>query len=185
MLFVSKQTWRRCRLWGVIRRNSSVQNCTSEESFDEKKINRKCKCKRKCKVVHVSDMEAYRRRRVIAPLILDLGTRRRWVVKFRPRELYRGTHSTERWLGPKSGLDVLEKRKRNSISCWAVTLRSSSPKPSHYTYWATGNCTARQQALYSAENCSYSHIVCVYVTQQNDTIVTCAMTQQTEQNGGH
>ena len=64
-------------------------------------------------VVHVH-IEAYRGRRNIAPLILDFGARRGVVIT--PRAL----HPQERMPvpiecvleGPKSGLDVLEKRKK-------------------------------------------------------------------------
>jgi hypothetical protein len=51
--------------------------------------------------------------RGIAPLFLDLGARRVWVVSITPRPLYPrkipGTHSTEGWVGPRAGLDVCEK----------------------------------------------------------------------------
>jgi hypothetical protein len=48
-------------------------------------------------------------------IILDLGTRRRWVVSFMPRPLYpRGkipaTHPIWGWVGPGAGLDAVEKR---------------------------------------------------------------------------
>jgi hypothetical protein len=59
--------------------------------------------------------------RGIALLILDLGSRRGWVVSTTPRPLYprerRGTHCTGGWVGPRAGLDVCEKSRphRDSI----------------------------------------------------------------------
>jgi hypothetical protein len=52
----------------------------------------------------------------IAPRILDIGTRWRWVVSFRPRPLYPrerapGTHWIGGWVGPKAVLDTVMKRK--------------------------------------------------------------------------
>jgi len=48
------------------------------------------------KVVPVYAMKAYRGSRGKAPLILNIGTRRRWMVKFKARSpLYRGEKS--RW----------------------------------------------------------------------------------------
>jgi hypothetical protein len=50
--------------------------------------------------------------------ILDLGTSWRWVVIFTPRPLYPRrktppphTHSIEIWMGPRTGLDDMERRK--------------------------------------------------------------------------
>jgi hypothetical protein len=48
--------------------------------------------------------------------ILDLGTRWRYVVSFTPRPLYPreitpGTHWTEGWVGPRTGLNDVEGRK--------------------------------------------------------------------------
>ena len=42
----------------------------------------------KCEVFPVHAMKAYRRNGNIAPLILNLGTRRRWAVNYTPRTLY-------------------------------------------------------------------------------------------------
>jgi hypothetical protein len=52
----------------------------------------------------------------IAPRILDLGTRWRWVFSFMPRPLTPrerapGTHWIIRWVGPGAGLDAVVKRK--------------------------------------------------------------------------
>ena len=53
--------------------------------------------------------------RSITPLILNIGARGRQVFNFTPRTIYflewsPGTHWTGRWLGPGTGMDVLEKR---------------------------------------------------------------------------
>jgi len=47
----------------------------------------------------------------IAPLILDLGTRWRWVVSFTPRSLYPGEKRIRGWVCSRSGLDAMERRK--------------------------------------------------------------------------
>jgi hypothetical protein len=52
----------------------------------------------------------------IAPRILDLGTRWKWVVSFTPRPLYTqgnspGTHWIGGWVGPRAVLDAVVKRK--------------------------------------------------------------------------
>jgi hypothetical protein len=56
---------------------------------------------------------AHRGSRGIALLMLDLGTRRGWVVSTMPRPLYPperpGTHCTGGWVGSRAGLDVCEK----------------------------------------------------------------------------
>jgi hypothetical protein len=51
--------------------------------------------------------------RSVALSILNLNTRRVWVVSTTPRPLYHrkkpGTHCTGGWVGPRTGLDVYEK----------------------------------------------------------------------------
>jgi hypothetical protein len=47
----------------------------------------------------------------IAPRILDLGNWGMWVVSFTPRERAPGTHWIGSWVGPRAGLDAMEKRK--------------------------------------------------------------------------
>jgi hypothetical protein len=52
----------------------------------------------------------------IAPRILDLGTKRRWVVSFTPRLLYprertSRSHCRGGWVGPTAGLDAVVKKK--------------------------------------------------------------------------
>jgi hypothetical protein len=47
----------------------------------------------------------------IAPHILDLGTIWRWVMSFTSQPLYPDTHWTGGWVGPRTGLDDVEKRK--------------------------------------------------------------------------
>jgi hypothetical protein len=78
----------------------------------------------------------------MAPLILDLGTRWRWVVSFTPRPLYRqgktpGTHWIGGWVGPRAVPDAVVKRKIPSPS------RESKPRTPifqlvarRYTDWA-------------------------------------------------
>jgi hypothetical protein len=61
-------------------------------------------------------METYRGSRGIAPLILDLGIRWRWVVNFMPRPLYPQGKSpwcplNRRWVDPRTLLDAVVKRK--------------------------------------------------------------------------
>jgi len=51
----------------------------------------------------------------MTPLILNLDTRWRWLVNFMPRTLNRCTRSTERSVGPKTGLDVSEKRSASGM----------------------------------------------------------------------
>jgi hypothetical protein len=51
---------------------------------------------------------------------LDLGTSWRWVLSFTPRPLYdrkksAGTHWIGGWVGPRTGLDYVEKRKILSV----------------------------------------------------------------------
>jgi hypothetical protein len=68
--------------------------------------------------------------RGIAPLILNLSARWRWVFNVTSRELYPprkelpGTIWIGRWMGPGAGLDVRERRK---MSC---TCRDAYPGPS-------------------------------------------------------
>jgi hypothetical protein len=66
-------------------------------------------------------MKAYGGSGCIDPHFLDLGTSWRWVVSFTPRPLYpRGkSHSTHwigGWVGPRAGLDDVEKRKFLTLS---------------------------------------------------------------------
>jgi hypothetical protein len=46
-----------------------------------------------------------------------------------------GTHWIRGDVGPKAGLDVLEKRK-TSCTCWELNPRMSSPFSGYYTGWA-------------------------------------------------
>jgi hypothetical protein len=73
-------------------------------------------------------MQSYRRSRGLTPLILNLGTRCRWVVNFTLRPFYPWEGSITHWIAGlvrlRASMDVLEKRK---ISCpyW-----DSNPAPS-------------------------------------------------------
>jgi hypothetical protein len=75
--------------------------------------------------VTLTDPKAQRGSRGIAPLVLDLGARRGWVVSTTTRSLYPrerpGTHCTGGWVGPRAGLDRCEKSRPN---------RDSIPGPS-------------------------------------------------------
>jgi hypothetical protein len=68
----------------------------------------------KCRPTLFHAMKAYRSRG-IAPLILNLRTRWRWVVNFMPRPLYprenAGTQWLRSWVGPIAGLDLFEEEK--------------------------------------------------------------------------
>jgi hypothetical protein len=66
----------------------------------------------KAKVVLLQAMKAYKG----APNLLNPCTRRRWVVSITPRPLYtlewnEVNYWTGGWVGPRAGLDVLEKKK--------------------------------------------------------------------------
>jgi hypothetical protein len=72
-------------------------------------------------------MKAYCGSGGIAPRILDLGTRWRWVVSFMLRPLYPGeivpgTHWIGGWMVSRTGLDAVVKRKIPSF------CRDSSPR---------------------------------------------------------
>ena len=61
-------------------------------------------------------MKACKGRRCIAPLTLNLGTRRKWIViftswPFGPRGKRPGTYGREDWVGPRAGPGTLENRK--------------------------------------------------------------------------
>jgi hypothetical protein len=71
----------------------------------------------------------------IDPHFLDLGTCWRWVVSFTPVPLYPGesapgTHWIRGWVGPRTGLDDVEKRKFLTLpGLGTPTPRSLSPYP--------------------------------------------------------
>jgi hypothetical protein len=72
----------------------------------------------KGKVFHVHVIKAYSESRGIAPLILNLRTRWRY-INFTPRQLYppkknAGAHRTGGWLGPRASLDVLNNKNKTS-----------------------------------------------------------------------
>jgi 8-oxo-dGTP pyrophosphatase MutT (NUDIX family) len=68
----------------------------------------------KCRATLFHAMKAYRSTG-IAPLILNLRTRWRWVVNFTPGPLYpkenAGTHWLRSWVGPIAGLDLFEEEE--------------------------------------------------------------------------
>jgi hypothetical protein len=59
-------------------------------------------------------MKMYWRSVGIAPRILDLGTRWRWVVSFTPRERAPGIHWLGGWVGSRAVLDAVVKWKFSS-----------------------------------------------------------------------
>ena len=63
-------------------------------------------------------MKAYTRSRGTAPLFLNLGARLKWVVNvtLRPLHPHESTYRTGGWMGPRVGLDALEKWK-NLFPC--------------------------------------------------------------------
>jgi hypothetical protein len=109
----------------------------SRNSFSHKRITvqKLVKDKGKGKVVPVlfltehQSMEAYWRSGCIAPRILDLGARWRWVISFTARPP--GTHWIGGWVGLRAGLDAEVKRKFPS-PCWYTNPRSSSPELYHW-----------------------------------------------------
>jgi hypothetical protein len=73
-------------------------------------------------------MKAYVGNGGIAPRILDLGTRWRWVISFTPQPLYPqertpGIHWIGGWVSPRAGLDAGVRRKIPS------PYRDSNPPP--------------------------------------------------------
>jgi len=72
-------------------------------------------------------MKAYLGSESIAPRILDLGTKRRWVVSFTNRERAPGTRWIGGWVGPRAGLEAGAMRKIAS-PCRDKNSRSSSPQ---------------------------------------------------------
>jgi hypothetical protein len=110
-------------------------------------------------------MKAYLRNGSIAPRILDLGTRWRWVVSFTPRPLYpqgKRRNSVTHWLGgcvgPRSILDTVEKK------IILTTRRETNPRTpivqpvaQHYTDWAITALPVRRS--------SFIQLVSLYCTQ--------------------
>jgi hypothetical protein len=68
------------------------------------------------KVVAVHAMKAYSESGGLAPFILNLGPSWRSVVNFTLRPLYLlGNKSDIYWVGPRSGLDGLEREKKSLV----------------------------------------------------------------------
>ena len=82
------------------------------------------------KVFPTYAMKAYRRRKGTAPLIHNLSTRWRWLVRLTPQLFYAGgkgpgTHWTANSVGPRSGLNIWKKRNiscLNHIACSLSTM---------------------------------------------------------------
>jgi hypothetical protein len=87
-------------------------------------------------------MKTYWRNGGLAPRILDLGTRRRWVVTFTPRQHYPreadpGTNCIEGWVDNRAVLDTAGKTKipsphRESNTRTPIVQHLAQP----YTDWA-------------------------------------------------
>jgi hypothetical protein len=85
----------------------------------------------------------------VAPRILDLGTRWRWLVSFTPRERAPGTHWIGGCVGPRASLDAVVKRK------FSIPRRQSNTR--------TPNHPAHSQSLYrlsyhSSMLCRHAHV---------------------------
>jgi hypothetical protein len=85
-------------------------------------------------------MKAYWGSGYIAPRILDLGTRWRWVASFTARSLYPqkrapATYWIRGWVGPRAGLDAMVKRK-NSQPLPEFEPPIIKLETSRYTDWA-------------------------------------------------
>jgi hypothetical protein len=90
----------------------------------------------KGKAVPVDAMKAYKESRVIAPVILNLGTRWRWLLaarcdRFTPAERAHGTHWIRSRVGSRVDLDALEKR---NVSCPPGIERNPIRRTIHIAY---------------------------------------------------
>jgi hypothetical protein len=79
-------------------------------------ISKKVKVKSLCLTNQALCQEGVWESGCIDPCFLELGTSWRWVVSFTPQPLYpreraTGTHWIGGWVGPRTGLDDMEKRK--------------------------------------------------------------------------
>jgi hypothetical protein len=70
-------------------------------------------------------------------LVLDLGTRWRWVVSFTPRPRFTsGERTPGTWVGPRAGLDA-EARRKILYPCRGSNPGRAARKQTPYTDWAT------------------------------------------------
>jgi hypothetical protein len=88
--------------------------------------------KRKGTVVRIHSIKEYKGRRGMAPFILNLGTRFRWVASLTSRSLHSrtrapGNHCIVVWVGLRAGLDILGKIKF-PWACSDSNLVSPSPQ---------------------------------------------------------
>jgi hypothetical protein len=105
--------------------------------------------------------------------ILDLGTRWRWVVSFTPQPLYPkekapSTHWKGGWVGPRAGLDAVEKTE--------IPWPSREWNPGHaarrHTNWATGvNINQRcASTLHSCSRCRWCSVVQLWFLEMKSFI---------------
>jgi hypothetical protein len=86
----------------------------------------------------------------MAPLILNAGATRNWVIKFRdPAALLSvkeasDTHWKGRWVGSRAGLDVGK--------LWATIRRFLNPERSHYTDWVIDSSCVSNTATFHNES---------------------------------
>jgi hypothetical protein len=66
-------------------------------------------------------------------IIYYLGTRLRWGFSVTPRPLFPGTHWVRGWLGPRAGLDAMEKKKIFPLP--GIGPRPPNPCTGLYTDW--------------------------------------------------
>jgi hypothetical protein len=123
-------------------------------------------------------MKAYWESGSIAPSILDLGTRWRWVVSFTPRPLYPREKSLRYQLDKRlCGLQSLSERgeeEKIPSPCWDSNHRSSSPI--FWKSWSTitrGSSTthARAQAWLWRRNIQAAIVHWVLRTSRNCSLV--------------
>jgi hypothetical protein len=92
----------------------------------------------KGKVVAVHTMMAKRGSRGIAPPILNLGTRQRWVINFLSHLLYpkeETQHLLNRWLGGSDNHSGHFGEEEHLLPYWDLNPGYCSPWPSHCTNW--------------------------------------------------
>jgi len=92
-----------------------------------------------------------------------------------------GTHPIEVWVGPRTRMEVLKKRK---ISCFCRELNpgTSSPQPSPYTdfHFKKKLCAELSAVIFllvTSNECKLSHVVATYVPPRPAPIPITAVTR--------